>query len=275
MSRWRWTAGPLLGIALCALAATIKVPALAGVVFIAVAWARAEPERAERMRLLGAAALVTVAVLGGGHGGGRRRRELGLNLAVLDPGQGPPGDHARDRHRVHAVLAAAGPRCRHLGPPSRGRGRVWCAFAATAVAGVVLLWRVRISRLVRLARRRFCSSPPPAARRRGRGTSSGASRWSRRCRGAQRSAPLALALAASAFVVKPNGILALPLPSAPAVVVVYLAIAGGAWWTWRHRGDAGGAGDPGGAGGVPSVADRSMPGAAAGAREGARSALAG
>ena len=33
---------PLAGIAVCALAATIKVPALAGAVFIAVAWARAE-----------------------------------------------------------------------------------------------------------------------------------------------------------------------------------------------------------------------------------------
>jgi hypothetical protein len=40
---------PLLGIALCALAATIKLPAAAGVVFIAAAWARAEPERAGRI----------------------------------------------------------------------------------------------------------------------------------------------------------------------------------------------------------------------------------
>ena len=34
---------PVLGVAICALAATVKLPALAGAVFIIVAWARAEP----------------------------------------------------------------------------------------------------------------------------------------------------------------------------------------------------------------------------------------
>ena len=55
---------PLVGGAVCALAATVKVPALAGVVFIAVAWARAEPDRFRRARFVLTAALITVAVLG-------------------------------------------------------------------------------------------------------------------------------------------------------------------------------------------------------------------
>ena len=40
---------PLLGIAICALAATVKVPAAAGIVFIALSWWRAEPQRAARI----------------------------------------------------------------------------------------------------------------------------------------------------------------------------------------------------------------------------------
>jgi hypothetical protein len=50
----------------------------------------------------------------------------------------------------------------------------------------------------------------------------------------QRSMGLALAIAVSVFVVKPNGILALPLRSAPAVVIVY-ALVGAAVWQWGRR----------------------------------------
>jgi hypothetical protein len=52
---------PLLGIAVCALAAGIKLPALAGTAFIAVSWARSAPELRVGLRRLGvAAALVLV-----------------------------------------------------------------------------------------------------------------------------------------------------------------------------------------------------------------------
>ena len=44
---------PLLGIAVCALAATVKLPAAAAIVFILVSWARAEPRRALRNAGLG------------------------------------------------------------------------------------------------------------------------------------------------------------------------------------------------------------------------------
>jgi hypothetical protein len=52
---------PLVGIAACALAATIKVPALAAVIFVAVGWIRAEPAWRSR---LAAAVKAAAAVLG-------------------------------------------------------------------------------------------------------------------------------------------------------------------------------------------------------------------
>jgi hypothetical protein len=44
----------------------------------------------------------------------------------------------------------------------------------------------------------------------------------------------------SLVLVKPNGILALPLSSAPALVAVYLALAARGWHVWvrRRRADA-------------------------------------
>ena len=51
------------------------------------------------------------------------------------------------------------------------------------------------------------------------------------------------ALALSVFLVKPGGILALPLGSAPAVVAVYVAIAAAAWHVRRRR--DGGSGETG------------------------------
>ena len=55
---------PLLGVAICALAATVKVPALAGAAFIAVAWGREELGRAGQARFIAGAALLALAVLG-------------------------------------------------------------------------------------------------------------------------------------------------------------------------------------------------------------------
>jgi hypothetical protein len=61
--------------------------------------------------------------------------------------------------------------------------------------------------------------------------------------GPQRSWPLAVALAVSVFVVKPGGVVALPLPSAPAVLAAYVLIAGALWYAHRRGGsDASGRG---------------------------------
>ena len=59
--------------------------------------------------------------------------------------------------------------------------------------------------------------------------------------GAQRSRALALAIVASAFLVKADGILALPLQSAPFVLGAYAVIAVLAWRAWGRR-EAGGQG---------------------------------
>jgi hypothetical protein len=58
-------------------------------------------------------------------------------------------------------------------------------------------------------------------------------------REAQQSRALWVAVAAVVFLIKPNGILALPLPAAPIVLFVYV-ILGGLFWRSR-RGGSGGA----------------------------------
>jgi alpha-1,6-mannosyltransferase len=110
------------------------------------------------------------------------------------------------------------------------------AFAMAAVIGVVALWRVRIGRLVALLGLALtvAAAGGPAA-------------WpwyftwglvlAAALRGAQRSRALAAALVVSAFLVKPNGVLAVPLQAAPVVLVVYLVIAAAAWHRWRRHRD--------------------------------------
>jgi hypothetical protein len=53
---------PLWGIAVCALAAGIKLPALAGAAFVAVTWARSAPELRVGLRRLGLAALLVLII---------------------------------------------------------------------------------------------------------------------------------------------------------------------------------------------------------------------
>ena len=61
--------------------------------------------------------------------------------------------------------------------------------------------------------------------------------------GPQRSTALAVALALSVFLVKPGGILALPIGTAPVVLAVYALIAIAALYSHRRRGgDSGAAG---------------------------------
>ena len=55
----------------------------------------------------------------------------------------------------------------------------------------------------------------------------------------QRSRTVPIALIVGAFLVKANGILVLPLRSAPYVVAVYLVVAAvGLWYLWNRRGSA-------------------------------------
>ncbi|HEX4012125.1 MAG TPA: polyprenol phosphomannose-dependent alpha 1,6 mannosyltransferase MptB [Solirubrobacteraceae bacterium] len=251
---------PLLGIAVCALAATIKVPALAGAVFIAVAWGRAERSRADQLRF-GLAALGLIVVV------------LGVVTLVTGVGvswisTGVLSTPAKVRlaitpttgigYTLASLLHDVG-----LGARARGweHGAEAVGVGVTVVAGLVALWRVRIGRLLATLGGflLIAAAAGPAA-------------WPwyfiwglaliAALRGVQRSTAVAVAIVVASLVVKPSGILALPLRSAPAVLVVYLAVAVAAWYLVRGRG---------GPGRVGSGDGRAAPGRAAGVEEDARS----
>ncbi len=224
---------PMLGIAICALAATVKVPALAGAAFIAVAWGREELGRSAQVRFVGAAALVCVAVLGvvtlvAGVGVDWLSTSLFSTPAKVRLAITPATGLG---YTVASLLSDAG-----IGVSHRGLEGVFgvVAFALTAVAGAVLLYRVRVVRLVPWlgAFLVIAAAGGPAA-------------WPwyflwglallASLRAPQRSVGLALAICVSVFVVKPNGILALPLDTAPVVVIVYALIGAVVWQRGRRR----------------------------------------
>jgi hypothetical protein len=232
---------PLLGIAVCALAATIKVPALAGAVFIAVAWARAESGNRARAQFLLAGALVAVGVLAAvtiasGVGVSWISTSLFSTPAkvrlAITPATGVGFTLAGLLHDVGIATSSRG--------VESALGVV--GFALTAVTGVVLLHRVRIPRVaVYLGAFLLVSA------------AGGPAAWPwyfswglvlvAGARGPQRSIAVAIALAVAVFLVKPNGILALPLQTAPVVVVVYTLIGGATWYSRRRRdGDHGATG---------------------------------
>jgi alpha-1,6-mannosyltransferase len=227
---------PLLGVAICALAATVKVPALAGAAFIALAWGREELGPRAPARFIATAALIALAILGAvtlvtGVGVDWLSTALFSTPAkvrlAITPATGVG-------YTVASLLSDVG-----ITVSQRGlEGALGVVgFVLVAIAGAVLLYRVRIARLVTSLGTflLIAAAGGPAA-------------WpwyfiwglALVCalRAAQRSLALALGIAISVFIVKPNGILALPLQSAPAVVAVYLLIAAAVWWGHRRRREA-------------------------------------
>jgi alpha-1,6-mannosyltransferase len=227
---------PLLGVAICALAATVKVPALAGAAFIALAWGREELGPRAPARFIATAALIALAILGAvtlvtGVGVDWLSTALFSTPAkvrlAITPATGVG-------YTVASLLSDVGITVSHRGLEG-ALGVV--GFVLVAIAGAVLLYRVRIARLVTSLGTflLIAAAGGPAA-------------WpwyfiwglALVCalRAAQRSLALALGIAVSVFIVKPNGILALPLQSAPAVVAAYLLIAAAVWWGHRRRREA-------------------------------------
>lgn len=224
---------PLLGIVLCALAATIKLPAAAGVVFILVAWARTAPTRSGKLRLMAEGGLLAVGV------GVVVSAALGLGFGWISTGLVSTPAKVR-----LAITPATGlgwtvaKLLQDIGITANSRGIESAlgvlALAITAVLGVTLLVRVRPGNMVfYLAVLLLVSA------------AGGPAAWPwyfswglvllAACPGPQRSIAIALAAAVAVFLVKPNGILALPLDSAPAVLGVYILIAAAAWHRWRRR----------------------------------------
>jgi hypothetical protein len=244
---------PCSGVAVCALAATIKVPALVGAVFIAVAWARAERDRDARVRFVGACLAIVVAVLGivtlaSGVGVGWLSTSLFSTPAKVHLAITPATAVGYTVAKLLGLVSI------HVGAHGLESAFGVVATVISAALGLWLLYGARVSRLVGPlgACLLIAAAGGPAA-------------WPwyfgwglvlvAACAGVQRSPAVAVALVVSAFLVKPNGILVLPLGSAPAVLAVYLLIGA---WAWRRYGAGrrgrfdGDAGDAG-AGGEPVV----------------------
>jgi len=224
---------PLLGIVVCALAATVKLPALVAAAFIAASWIRDAPDgtRARRAAWAALAVAITLAVVSAASG-------LGFGWIS--------GGVFTTPRRVHLAITpgtalgwtlATGLRGAGLGVDVRSLESGCGLLALGLVAALALrsLWDVRWPGLaVRLAvvLVAFALGGPAAwpwylswglvllvcAPRRA---------WS--------TGAIAAASVLGAFVVKPDGILALPIQSAPAVLCLYLACGGIAWWAWLRR----------------------------------------
>ncbi|HTX32954.1 MAG TPA: polyprenol phosphomannose-dependent alpha 1,6 mannosyltransferase MptB [Solirubrobacteraceae bacterium] len=213
---------PLLGIAVCALAATIKLPAIVAVAFVSAVWIRSETEWRDRALRAAAAGVVTAGVLGvvtlvTGFGLGWVSSGLFSTPARVHLALTPATDISwtavkllhdaglsASFHAVDSVLRAV-------------------MFAASALLALVLLWRARLTNFVfclGLALVGFAIAGPAlwpwylswglvllAVSPRG-----------------QASWLVVAALAVGAVLVKPGGILALPLGSSPVVACLWLAL---------------------------------------------------
>jgi hypothetical protein len=222
---------PLWGIALCALAATIKVPALAGSLFIAVAWARAERGNRDRAifalqsALTVAGVLAAVSVITG----------LGFSWLTSSLFSTPA--------KVHLAITPATAAGWTIADLLRGAGvsvghRTVASLLGdltllvTLVVALTLLYRVRVAKLALYLGALLTLSAilGPAA-------------WPwyltwglallAACPGIQRSRVLAVGIVIAVFTIKPNGILALPVQSSPVVLAVYLALGLLALYVWR------------------------------------------
>jgi hypothetical protein len=217
---------PLLGIVLCALAATVKFPALAGVVFIAIAWWRDGPAGGVRIAALriaalaaGATAVVFVAV----------GIASGLGLDWISGGLLSSTDKLRLAITPSTAIGYTGASVLHaigIGVASKSlesaAGTV--LLALTAVLAIMLCRRVRYANLPLylgvLLLVSVMAGPAAwpwyliwgitlvAATRTGQGW-----RW------------LPIVIAATSFLVRADGQLVLPRGTAPIVLAVYVAAA--------------------------------------------------
>jgi alpha-1,6-mannosyltransferase len=199
----------LLGIALCALAATVKLPAAAAIPFILVA---ADRRLWVRGVVVAATVLVAVSLI------------TGLGLGWISTTVFSTPDKVRLAITPATALGWTVAQVVPVGARGLESALGVVAFGLSVVLAAVLLWRSRRQTMVRnlgiaLIAVAVCG---PAA-------------WPwyltwglvllAACPGIQRSRALALAVIASALVVKADGVLAFPLHLAPVFVVLYLGVA--------------------------------------------------
>ncbi len=208
----------LLGVALCALAATIKLPAAAAIPFILVAYG----DRRSWLTgvLLAVGVVLAVSAI------------TGLGLSWLSTAVFSTPDKVRLAITPATALGWTVAQVVPVGARGLEAALGVVAFGLSLVFAALLLWRSRPQTMVRnlgiaLIAVAVCG---PAA-------------WPwyltwglvllAACPGIQQSRALALAALASALVVKADGILAFPLHTAPVFVVLYVAAA--AVWLSRAR----------------------------------------
>ncbi len=225
----------LLGIAVCAVGATIKVPAVTAIAFIAVAWARTLPTPPERVRAVAKAAIVTVGIAA------IVTLVTGLGLAWISTGLfNTPGRVRLSITPATALGYTIAHTVHHLGVALNGKQfeatLSHVAFAITAVLGLVLLYRTRLENMVRSLGVLLIAVAfgGPAA-------------WPwyfswglallAVCPGVQFSRAIPVAVVASVLIVIPTGQLALTLGTSPEMVVLYLLlVAFACWYRWRPDG---------------------------------------
>jgi hypothetical protein len=222
---------PLVAVAVCAVAATIKVPAFAATAFIVAAALREAPDGAARVRLLAGAVGITAVVLAAVS----FVTGVGLDWVTTSVFSTP------QKVRI-AITPSTGvgytiaSLLHDFGAAANARSIEGALADATAVLvvalGLVLLWRVRQRTLVRDLGVFLIAAAlgGPAA-------------WPwyliwgivlLACwPGWQRGLALTAAASVPVFLVKPDGILLLSRPSSPVVVLVYALLAVVAWRRWR------------------------------------------
>ena len=215
---------PLLGIMLCALAATVKLPAAAGVLFIAIAWAREEPQRAAKIVAL--SALVTAAVafavsavtgLGLDWIAGSLSTPARVRIAIT-PSTALGYSAAAVLHALDLSMSARG--------LEHAVGTI--GLVLTTALGVALAYRVRRSNLVWYLGLLLLVS-----------VLSGPAAWPwyaiwglalvACCPEAQRWRWLPLVIVASSFLIRADGQVILHRQAAPLVLALYAIVAVIAW----------------------------------------------
>jgi alpha-1,6-mannosyltransferase len=201
---------PLPAIALCALAATIKLPAAAAIPFILVA----EADRRTWIRGVVIAAAVVVAV----------SLVSGLGFGWISSGVFSTPQKVRLAITPSTALGWTAAQIVPVGARGLESALGVIAFAVSLLFGLGLLWRTRRSNMVR-----YLAFALIAVAVCGPATWPWYLTWGlvllACCPGVQSSRLLVATIAVGALVVKADGVLAFPLHTAPAFVALYIAIA--------------------------------------------------
>ena len=226
---------PLVGIALCALGATVKAPAAVAIVFILVAWSRTLPRTPERLRAAAQAVAVTVAIAAA------VTLITGLGLAWISTGLfNTPGRVRLSITPATALGYTIAHALHHVSVPLNAKHfeatMSHVTFAITALLGLWLLYRTRFENLVRqlgLLLIAIAIGGPAAWPWYFMWGIALLACWP----AVQRSIWLPLAIVVPAFIIVPTGRLALTLSLSPYMLLLYVAlvaIAGRQWWARRR-----------------------------------------